>query len=236
LSHHGSKFKDDFVNYFAASIFLYLSHAVPSAPRARRFIFEALGPVRFRVFYSILSSLAGIWFVWAYATTNVGGFVYKPLPGAAALATLLMPVALFLIVARLTSPFGEISCPNSPVGIYRVTRFPGSLGILLWSVLHLAATGDTKRVMAFGIFGLIAVTALIKNEVVLKRQVGEEALRFRAETSLLPFRAKQGLGGWIEGLGEVGLKTPVIVILAYVLLIALHPLILGVEPLSWILG
>ena len=218
------------MNYLCAVAFLYLSHAIPSAPGMRARLFERLGARNFRIFYSTLSSVAALWFIWAYVTTDISGMVYAPLPGSAHIAVLLMPLALFAMVARIATPFGELSEPRPVRGIYRITRFPGSLGVLLWSLIHLAATGDLKRVLAFFVFALIALTALIKNERVLAREERAVAKAFRSETALLPFGKGVGLG--FTGLKEVDWKVILGVAVLYVGLLVLHPFILGVGPLD----
>lgn len=134
------------------------------------------------------------------------------------------------MIARLMTPYGELTQPNPVQGIYRITRFPGSLGILLWSLLHLASTGDVKRVLAFSVFALIAVTALVKNERLLGRQEGEAARAFRAATSLVPFG--NGGGSSIVALKETGWKPLLAAVVLYGGLLVLHPIVLGVGPLD----
>jgi uncharacterized membrane protein len=72
-----------------------------------------------------------------------------------------MLVAIFLITARLTTP----AASDRAYGIYRVTAVPGSLGVLLWALVHLLNLGDARAVIVFGGLALMTLIALIKNLV-----------------------------------------------------------------------
>ena len=219
------------MSYIAACLFLFLSHVVPSAPGIRGWLVTWLGAQIFRSLYSVVSLAAVAWFVWAYRVSEMGGWVFTPHPGVIWVALVLIPTAIFLMVARIGTPYGEINRPVGARGIYRVTRFPGSWGVLLWALVHLAATGDLKRVIAFGTFALIAATALVKNDFVIRREKGDEATLFVAATGVIPFSAvfsgRQSFVGQ-----EIGWKIPLISILLAGLLFALHPVLFGVAPLD----
>jgi hypothetical protein len=78
----------------------------------------------------------------------------------------------------------------------------------------------------------IALFALVKNEIVLRRSPGGRA--FRAETSLLPLAGPQGWRGALRGLAEMGLARLAGGLAAYGGMLMLHPLLFGVDPLYWI--
>lgn len=221
------------MSYIAACLFLYLSHIIPSAPGVRGRLVALLGARSFRILYSVVSTAAVVWFVWAYSVSEMGGWIFTPLPGIIWGAMALIPIAIFLMVARVGTPYGEIARPAGVRGIYRITRFPGSWGVLLWALVHLAATGDIKRVVAFGTFALIAATALLKNEYVIRREPGAEARQFVEATGFFPFVAictgRQRLVG-----REIGWRIFLVSFLVTGLLLALHPLLFGVNPLHLI--
>lgn len=221
------------VTYIAACLFLYFSHVIPSAPGVRGRLVVLLGAQTFRILYSVVSIAAVVWFVWAYSVSEMSGWVFTPLPGIIWAAVTLIPIAIFLMVARVGTPYGEIAKPAGARGIYRITRFPGSWGVLLWALVHLAATGDIKRVVAFGTFVLIAATALLKNEYVIRREPGAEARHFVEATGFFPLAAiyagRQRLVG-----REIGWRIFLVSFLVTGLLLALHPLLFGVNPLHLI--
>ncbi|MCI0429053.1 MAG: hypothetical protein L0210_00715 [Rhodospirillales bacterium] len=115
--------------------------------------------------------------------------------------------------------------------IYRITRFPGSTGLLIWAGLHLAATGDLRRVVLFATMAAIALFAILKNDWVLRRADSSEARGFRAATSVVPFAAiiagRQRLAS-----GEIGWRFPVVALLPYAALLLAHPLLFEVDPLD----
>ena len=221
------------MSYISACLFLYLSHVIPSAPGVRGRLVALLGARVFRILYSVVSTAAVVWFVWAYRVSEMGGWVFAPLPGIIWGAMVLIPIAIFLMVARVGTPYGEIARPAGVRGIYRITRFPGSWGVLLWALVHLAATGDLKRVAAFGTFALIAATALVKNEYVIRREPGAEARQFVEATGFFPLAAiltgRQRFAG-----REIGWRIFLVSFLVTGLLLALHPVLFGVNPLHLI--
>lgn len=221
------------MSYIAACLFLYFSHIIPSAPGVRGRLVALLGARSFRILYSVVSTAAVVWFVWAYSVSEMGGWIFTPLPGIIWGAMALIPIAIFLMVARVGTPYGEIARPAGVRGIYRITRFPGSWGVLLWALVHLAATGDIKRVVAFGTFALIAATALLKNEYVIRREPGAEARQFVEATGFFPFTAIF-IGRQRFARREIGWRIFLVSFLVTGLLLALHPVLFGVNPLHLI--
>lgn len=219
------------MTYFAACLALYLSHVIPSAPGVRARLLDLMGPKAFRGVYSLVSTVSVVWFILAYRSSEPGVQLFVPAGWIIWLALGVLPFALFLIVARLGTPFGEIALPQAVRGIYRVTRFPGSWGILLWAMVHLGATGDIKRVLAFGTFTLIALSALLKNEYVLGKEQGAQARTFRDGTSFFPFAAILA-GRQKLVVKEVGWKVRLASLLLFIGVLALHPFLFGAHPLA----
>jgi len=219
--------------YLAAAILLFASHAIPSWPGVRPALIAQFGRPGFIAAHSVLSLVALTLFVLAYREADMAGHVFHPADSAAKLAVVLMPVALFLMVARVTTSFGEPNAPNAPVGIYRITRFPGSMGLLLWALLHLQATGDTRRFILFATMAAIALFAMVKNDWVLRHAGTRDAATFRARTSAVPFAAilagRQRLV-W----HEIGALRVLGALAAYAAILHAHSLLFGVDPLYWL--
>lgn len=223
--------------YLAAAVLLFLSHAVPSWPGVRPALVGRLGRPGFLTLHSLLSLATLTLFVLAYREADTAGRLFVPAAGAAGLAAALMPVAFVLMVARVTSKFGEPAAPRPAAGIYRITRFPGSVGLLLWALLHLQATGDARRVILFATMAAIALFAMAKNDWVLRRSAAPGAAAFRAATGVLPFAAI--LSGrsppvWGAAAREIGLGRVAGGLLLYAAILHAHPLLFGVDPLYWL--
>jgi len=213
------------------ALLLFVSHAVPSWPGVRPALIARLGRPGFITLHSLGSLLTLGLFIHAYREAGGGMPVFLPASWSAPLAVALMPLAFLLIVARVTTKFGEAEAPNPPAGIYRITRFPGSTGLLLWALLHLQATGDGRRVVLFVTMAAIALFAIVKNDWVLRRSDAGQA--FRNETSALPFAAiltgRQHLV-W----AEIGWGRALAALAAYAAVILAHPWLFGVSPLYWL--
>lgn len=220
-------------NYILANLFLLITHAVPSAPGVRPKLIGVLGRGAFMTLYSLVSIGAAVWFVWAFVTVDAYEQVYMPLPYGTQVAVFLMPLAFILMISRISTRFGEPTAPLVAQGIYRISRFPGSVGILLFALLHLGATGDMRRVIAFTTFGATAIYALIKNQWVLSRAEGEDALRFRRETSIFPFLSI-ARGQQKFSLRELGWRRIGGALAVYLFVVMGHGHVLGVDPLAWI--
>lgn len=214
-----------------ASLLLFLSHAVPSWPGVRPALIGRLGRPGFVTLHSLGSLATLILFVLAYREAAGGMPLFVPADWSAPLVVALMPLVFILLIARLTTRFGEPQAPEPPRGIYRITRHPGSLGLLLWALLHLQATGDGRRVVLFVTMAVIALFAIVKNGWLLRRS--EAGRRFLSETSLIPFAAVQA-GRQRVAWGEIGWRPLLGGLAAYGAMLAAHPWLFGINPLYWL--
>lgn len=214
-----------------AALLLFVSHAVPSLPGLRPALVARLGRAGFIALHSLGSLLALALFILAYREAGGGAPLFVPAGWAAPLAVALMPLAFLLVAARLATRFGEPGAPEPPRGIVRVTRFPGSVGLLLWALLHLQATGDGRRFVLFATMAAIALFAIVKNDRVLRR--GEAGRRLRAATSVLPFAAVLA-GRQRFAPAEIGWRPVLAALAAYAAVLLIHPWLFGVDPLYWL--
>jgi uncharacterized membrane protein len=203
----------------AATLLMIASHALPSAPGPRQRLIRTLGRPGFHVAYSLISLLTLGLLIWAYQAVGPQPWLYAPSRAARVIAPVAMFVATFLITARLTTP----TTSDRAYGIYRVTVVPGSLGVLLWTVVHLLNLGDARAVIVFGGFALIALFALIKNLVGAGAQ--------RREVGWVPFVAiARGRQAWVWR--EIGWWRLALALVVYGSLIYLHPIVIGRDSLS----
>ncbi len=221
------------VQLIAAALALFASHALLSTPPIRPWLIDRLGRRGFQTLHGTISAVTLAAFILAYAGFEASWLLYTPLPGAGHGAVALMPAAFLLVAARLLTRFGELAAPPPPRAIYRITRHPGSIGLLLWAGLHLTATGDLKRVTLFSAMAAIALFAIVKNDLVLRRAAGDEARRFREATSVVPFAAIFG-GRQRLDLAEIGWRAPLFALIAYAVMLRAHPTLFGVDPFDWV--
>lgn len=219
------------VSLLLAALLLFLSHAVPSWPGVRPALVARLGRGGFAAIHSFGSIVTLALFVLAYREAGGGMPLFVPADWAAPLVVAAMPLVFLLLVARVTTRFGEPQAPNPPRGIYRISRHPGSVGLLLWAALHLQATGDGRRVVLFATMAAIALFAIAKNGWLLRRS--EAGRAFLAESSAVPFAAilagRQHLV-W----SEIGWRRLLGGLAAYAAMLAVHPWLFGVSPLYWL--
>ena len=113
--------------------------------------------------------------------------------------------------------------PDRPHGIYRITAIPGSLGVLLWTLVHLLNLGEARAVIVFAGLALMALIALLKNLVLAG--TGYRTVDWLPLAAIV--RGREVLV-WREiGWWRVGLA-----LLMYAGLLYLHPLVTGRDPLA----
>ncbi|CAO3458846.1 NnrU family protein, required for expression of nitric oxide and nitrite reductases (Nir and Nor) [Azospirillum argentinense] len=221
----------------AAGLFLLLTHFGISSTPLRAALVGRLGEKPYLGLYSLVSALAFWWLVAAY---NAAPFVpvWPPAGGLAWVPVLLVPVALFLLVAGLTTPnptsVGQerlLTGGREPVrGILRVTRNPFLWGVGLWAVAHMVPNGDLASLILFGTLALLALGGSVLIDAKLARRLGAAWDRYAARTSNLPFAAilagRQSLV-WTE----IGWWRPAVALLFYGGLLHLHRMLFGVSPL-----
>lgn len=216
-----------FVAYIAALAAMVLSHAVLSAPGVRPLLVRRLGRPGFIAVYSAVSFGALAALVWTYLTVDSGPWLFEPPTSAPLAAVVIMPLAVFLVVGRITTPYGAPEAPLAPAGIYRVCRYPGSVGLLIWALLHLINFGDARRALLFGVMALISILALVKNDR-LRRRADDGHLD---DTRIVPFSAifaaRQEMP-W----REIAWWRFALAAAIYLALLLGHPWLLGADPLA----
>lgn len=204
-----------------STLFLISSHVVPGLPGVRPSLIHALGRRLFLAFYSAISLAALVLVVWSYRAASSGEWLYLPPVEVKMIAVLAMPLALFLLVGRLTTPAGT----PEPVGIYRITAVPGSLSVLLWTLLHLAVLGGARQVIVFAGMAIIALFSLIRN--------WRAASATQRRAGILPF------SGIIRGCErlvwkEIGWGRLLLPLALWAALLLFHPMVIGPDPLAYL--
>ena len=205
----------------AATVLVIASHVVPSAPGLRERLIGTFGRRGFYAGYSLVSLVTLGLLIWAYRAAGPQGWLYTPPPAARIIALAVMLLATFLITARLTTP----APPDGPIGIYRVTAVPGSLGVLLWALVHLLNLGEARAVVVFAGLAVMTLIALVKN-------LGLAAPAYR-DIGWVPFAAIVS-GREILLWREIGRWRVALALLVYASLLYLHPIVIGRDPLAGI--
>jgi len=195
------------IDLAAALVLLVLTHLVPSAPGVRPACIRVMGLAGFRVVYSVVSLAVVAWLVVAYINAADALWLWTPPEWARWVAVMGMPVAIWLVAARLFERPGD-----TRTGIYRVIPAPGSVGILLWALLHLLNVSHARALLLFGVFAAIAAVAAVKNTRTAPRVAAPDAVGT----------------GW-------DWKPIVAALAVWMLLLAIHPHVIGIDPLAGIL-
>lgn len=220
---------------FALSMGVFLaSHALPARPALKARLVGLLGRRGFIWAYSALSIGVLGWVIIA-----AGRAPWVPLwdPAVwqvhAALALMLLACLLAAYALAGVNPlsFGSRAAPFDPAhpGIAGVSRHPVLLALALWALAHTLANGDLAHVVLFGTMGIFALAGMPLIDHRQRRVMADWQTQTRA-TSLVPLAALVQ-GRWRPA-GPPALLPGLAGIAVWALLIVLHPLVIGVDPLA----
>lgn len=222
---------DPLAQLVVATLAFVVTHFVSSTP-LRGTITGALGEKTWIALYSLVAFIAIGWMAWAY-----GAAPRVPLwPGVRLLPLLVMPIALVLLVGGVlgrnpTAVMQERALRSGEParGMIRLTRHPVMWAIALWAAAHILARGDLASLIFFGGFLAVGLLGTVLIDARKRAAFGEDWRRFAAVTSNVPF------GAIVAGrnrlvLGEIGWRVVTVAVVAYVALLAAHPLVFGARP------
>jgi uncharacterized membrane protein len=102
----------------------------------------------------------------------------------------------------------------------RITRHPIMWGFMLWALAHILARGDTKSLVFFGSFLVLAGIGTLFMDA--RKKAHPDWPRFAAVTSHIPFAAiAQGRNRVVWR--EIGWLRPAIGLALFVAVLAFHP-------------
>jgi uncharacterized membrane protein len=198
----------------AATALFVGGHFVLSSHPLRASLVARLGEGPFRGLYALVALVGLVWMIFAYRALPEEA-LWTVTPALRWLAVLVMPFALFLLIAANTtkSPTrigaelkaGEVVTVS---GVLRITRHPLMWAMILWALTHLLANGDRKSLVLMGGILVLAVGGMLhidrRREATFGAAWGPVAL----STSILPFAAIAagrtsmdwaGIGWWRVG-------------------------------------
>lgn len=221
----------NWLSFAAVFGIFFLTHSLPARPKIKSRLVKMLGSRGFNLAYSILSLAMLSWLIVAAANAP-----YVALWDQASWQRHVTFVGMFavcLLLALATgrpNPFsfgglnnGQFN-PHQP-GLIRWTRHPMLLALAGWSALHILPNGDVAHVILFGVFTFFALVGM---KIIDRRKRrlfgGSELVCLRNVVASAPSFSMQGswAGFWLRVAGGV---------LVFVVLLVLHPIVLGVSPL-----
>lgn len=219
--------------YLAALIVFVGSHVLAAYPPFRHALTVVLGERGFLVGYSLVSLGLSVWLFTAFADAPTVE-IWPQADWTRAVPLAVMPLACILAVAGLSSPnplsigAGAKGYDPARPGIVSITRHPVIWALILWSASHLAPNGDLKSVLLFGLLtglGLYGPRSLDRKR---RTSLGDERWQQLARhTSNLPLAGRRPID-W-QGIGVARILGGLAL---YAILLALHPWLIGVDPLA----
>src|SRR5262249_1343859 len=136
-----------------------LTHLLPAMPGRRDALVMRLGPVTYRILFSLVSLAALLMIVFGYAHADRGEQLFAPVEAARALA----PYAM-------ASAFTPVAAARGPSYIRATVKHPLLLATLIWSTLHLLANGDLRGTVLFGsvlAYAAVDLASLVRREPIV---------------------------------------------------------------------
>jgi uncharacterized membrane protein len=215
--------------YTLAFAAFFATHSVPVRPPFRPWAVARLGPAGFALAYSALSLGVLVWLVGAAGRAPyLGLWDWAPWQNHVVLAVML-PVCLILSLALFRpNPFSFGGARNADFdpgrpGIVRLARHPLLLALALWSGAHIVPNGDLAHVILFGTFAAFAILGTRLVDRRRQREMGRGWHDLRAAVAAGPVAPALTADTVLRLLAGVAL---------YALLLWLHPVVIGVDPLT----
>ncbi|MGH1354868.1 MAG: NnrU family protein [Thalassovita sp.] len=225
----------EWLEFAVAMVVFMASHRIPALMGIKATLERRLSARGYTAVFSVVSVLLLLWVIWAAGRAPV-----VPLWPQTDLSrwavNLALPVAILLgsfgVGARNPFAFEGRSTGFDPArpGIAGVTRQPLLWALLLWSGAHLFANGDLAHVILFGTFAVFSALGMPLVERRRRRQMGPEVWKTQIrQTSGFPLSALFS-GKW-RPRTLPNLVRLAVALIAWAVLIVLHPSVIGVSPL-----
>lgn len=210
-------------------------HVGIAGTRLREALVSRMGEGLFRGVFSGLSIAALVFLVqaWRTAPTTLlwyaAGWLRWLLVAVMLAAFVLFVAAVGRRSPTMVGPPGAAATP--PRGIQRVTRHPMLWSFALWAAVHVVGNGDTAAIVFFGTFLVTALAGMPSIDAKLARRDPALWQALSAATSIVPFVAiAQGRNRFVPG--EIGWLVVLIAVVAWAVVLFLHPLLFGVAPVA----
>ncbi|HEY4041106.1 MAG TPA: NnrU family protein [Rhodopila sp.] len=199
-------------------------------------VVRRIGDAAFQVVFSLLSIAALIFLVLAWVAAPTTPLWVAPDWLRWVLVLVMLP-AFVLFVASVSGRNPTMIGPQeeakqAPRGMIRVTRHPMLWSFAIWAAVHILGNGDTAALVFFGAFLITALAGMPSIDAKLARRDPNAWQALSAVTSIVPFAAiVQGRNRFVAA--EINWLTPAIGVVAWVVLLVVHPWLFGVPPVSF---
>lgn len=208
-------------------------HLGVSGTRLRDVVVAGIGEGPFRGLFALLSILILGFLVWAWSRSTTTALWYAPEWLRWILVVAMLPAFVLFVASvsqRNPTMIGGEGAPP-PRGIQRVTRHPMLWSFALWAAVHLIGNGDTAAIVFFGAFLVVALAGMPSIDAKLARRDPATWQALSAMTSIVPFAAiAQGRNRFVAR--EIGWTVPLIGVIAWAVVLRLHPWLFGVAPVA----
>jgi uncharacterized membrane protein len=223
--------------FIAAFAVFLLSHLIPSRPAVRAALVRTLGERGFLIAYSLESLVVLTWLIVASGRApfvELWRFALWQMWAPNLALPLACQLAAFGIGAANPLSFGgdprKRFDPEQP-GVVGIVRHPLLWAIASWAAAHVVPNGDLAHLLLFGFFALIALVGMVIIDRRKRRRIGAEAWNaLAARTSFWPFAALLS-GRFKPRSWRISLARVAIGLAAWLVLLLLHPLVIGVSPI-----
>jgi uncharacterized membrane protein len=213
-------------------------HFLLSSRAMRENLVERLGNGGFRIAYSAVAAATLAWIVLAYKNAPYIE-VWSPPAFFSHIMLVIMPVAVFLVVAGVTtrSPTAvggdqfdqpDPNVPNS--GILRVTRHPFLWGVALWALAHLLVNGDAAAIILLIGMLILCLGGMAHIDARRAASMGPAWGPIQMTTSAIPFAALLSGRTSMDWAG-IGWWRPLLALVVFLALLLSHRWVIGVSPL-----
>jgi uncharacterized membrane protein len=208
-------------------------HIGIAGTQLRDAIVARIGEMPFRGLFSLLTILAIVFLIRAWAGAPTTPLWYAP-DWLRWVLVAVMLVAFVLFVASVsqrnpTMVGAEGAMAQPPRGMHRVTRHPMLWSFALWAAVHIIGNGDSAAIVFFGSFLVAALAGMPSIDAKLARRDPAAWQALSAATSIVPLVAiAQGRNRFVPG--EIGWLALLIAVVAWAVVLHLHPWLFGVTP------
>lgn len=217
----------------AAAVLWIALHLGLAGTSLRGLVVRRTGDWAFRGVFSVLSIVVLVFLVLTWSTAPTSLLWVAPVWLRWVLVLAMLP-AFVLFVASVSVRNPTMIGPDdggvqAPRGIIRVTRHPMLWSFAIWAGVHMIGNGDTAAIVFFGAFLVTALAGMPSIDAKLADRDPASWQALSAVTSILPFGAiARGRNRFVAA--EIGWLTPVIGVVAWIVLLVAHPWLFGVAP------
>jgi len=219
----------------ATAVFVF-GHFLLSSRPLRAPLVRVLGQGGFLPLYSVLIAAAFLWMLAAYRAAP-DHQVWAPDPALNWVPILAMPVAIFLVLAGITSTNPTMVGAEQRIaaggparqapGIISVTRHPFLWGTALWAASHLAANGTAAEMIVMGGILVLSLGGMAHIDQRREAALGSAWGPIKLTTSVVPFLAVLGGRCKLDWAG-IGWWRPAGALVLYAAIMHAHAWIIGV--------